>query len=575
MADQLSLRGGTTTEHGSFTGANKEVTVDTTKKTLVVHDGATVGGHPIMRENGSNSALALGSAATPSLKFTGDPNTGIYSPGADQLAISTNGTGRLFVNSAGKVLIGYTSDQFSGNLQVSGTARIGSFDFGNTANELIYTAGTDMGVGTFYGNSLYFKTNNTERMRLDSSGRLGLGTSSPSYRLSVVGDAGTNIVSTITSQVNTGSYIGYFDTTTTDRPLVGAVGNNFVIRTNGVERVRFDSAGRVGIGTTSPNESLEVAGNIHVSGADRSIFNRSNNALTFGTNNAERARIDSSGRLLVGTSTARSNLFSGGWFPTLQIETSTNGGRGLSILNNRTDDNGPQLTFGKANGSAVGSVDVVANGNTVGAISFTGSDGTNFVQGARITGEVDGTPGANDMPGRLVFSTTSDGSASPVERLRITSTGQVRLAGAGITFNGDTAAANELDDYEEGTFTPTVVGTTTAGTATYSAQAGKYTKVGDLVTFTVYVSWSAGTGAGDLKINGLPFTVKNVGNQLLSCSVGWIEGMTLPASNIVNAGLYPNETRINIQSYPAGGGSFTNTTYDATAGIAITGSYFV
>jgi hypothetical protein len=95
MADQLSLRGGTTAEHAVFTGANKEVTVDTTKKTLVVNDGATVGGHPLMRENASNSALALGSAATPSLKFTGDTNTGIYSPGADQVAISTNGTGRL------------------------------------------------------------------------------------------------------------------------------------------------------------------------------------------------------------------------------------------------------------------------------------------------------------------------------------------------------------------------------------------------------------------------------------------------------------------------------------------------
>jgi hypothetical protein len=108
MADQLSLRGGTTTEHATFTGANKEVTVDTTKKTLVVNDGATVGGHPLMRENASNSALALGSASTPSLKFTGDTNTGIYSPGADQVAISTNGTGRLFVDASGKQRFNYS-----------------------------------------------------------------------------------------------------------------------------------------------------------------------------------------------------------------------------------------------------------------------------------------------------------------------------------------------------------------------------------------------------------------------------------------------------------------------------------
>jgi hypothetical protein len=67
--------------------------------------------------------------------------------------------------------------------------------------------------------------------------------------------------------------------------------------------------------------------------------------------------------------------------------------------------------------------------------------------------------------------------------MRITSTGQVRLAGAGITFNGDTAAANELDDYEEGTFTPTVLGSTTAGTGTYTSRGGIYTKIGNVVTF--------------------------------------------------------------------------------------------
>ena len=53
MPDQLQLRGGTTTEHNSFTGVSKEVTVDTTKKTLVVHDGSTQGGTPLMKEAGT------------------------------------------------------------------------------------------------------------------------------------------------------------------------------------------------------------------------------------------------------------------------------------------------------------------------------------------------------------------------------------------------------------------------------------------------------------------------------------------------------------------------------------------
>ena len=81
MPDQLQLRGGTTAQNDAFTGAAREVTVDTTKDTLVVHDASTAGGNPLMREDGANSELVLGSAATPSLKFTGDTNTGIFSPG--------------------------------------------------------------------------------------------------------------------------------------------------------------------------------------------------------------------------------------------------------------------------------------------------------------------------------------------------------------------------------------------------------------------------------------------------------------------------------------------------------------
>jgi hypothetical protein len=130
MADQLSLRGGTTAEHATFTGANKEVTVDTTKKTLVVNDGATVGGHPLMRENASNSALALGSASTPSLKW--DANTGIYSPGADQLAVATNGTGRLFIDATGNVGVGLSNPSYP--LEVASSANSTINITGGTSN---------------------------------------------------------------------------------------------------------------------------------------------------------------------------------------------------------------------------------------------------------------------------------------------------------------------------------------------------------------------------------------------------------------------------------------------------------
>ncbi len=87
--------------------------------------------------------------------------------------------------------------------------------------------------------------------------------------------------------------------------------------------------------------------------------------------------------------------------------------------------------------------------------------------------------------------------------------GSVNSTGTGIAFPSAQAAStdpNTLDDYEEGTFTPTVIGTTTAGVGTYSTQIGKYTKVGRQVTVLINCTWSAHTGTGNLRLAGLPVT---------------------------------------------------------------------
>jgi hypothetical protein len=113
------------------------------------------------------------------------------------------------------------------------------------------------------------------------------------------------------------------------------------------------------------------------------------------------------------------------------------------------------------------------------------------------------------MPGRLVFSTTADGASSPTERMRITSDAYVRLASGtgGIQFNGDTAAANALDDYEEGTWTPAWT-FSTSGSVTLVTQSAKYTKIGNLVTvqFRGYTS-AISSPSGNAAMSGLPFTV--------------------------------------------------------------------
>ena len=138
-------------------------------------------------------------------------------------------------------------------------------------------------------------------------------------------------------------------------------------------------------------------------------------------------RLDSNGRLLVGTSTARANFFNSTQSSNIQLEGTT----GNAVMSLTGCGGNPAFVLARAGGSTVGSTTVVSSGDLLGRITFQGSDGTEFVQAADITAEVDATPGANDMPGRLVFSTTADGASSPTERMRINSDGSISLGSPG------------------------------------------------------------------------------------------------------------------------------------------------
>ena len=136
------------------------------------------------------------------------------------------------------------------------------------------------------------------------------------------------------------------------------------------------------------------------------------------------------------------------------------------------------------------------------------------------------------------------------------------------------ADANNLDDYEEGTFTPTIIGSSTAGTATYGAANGLYTKIGRAVTYNLYIDWSSGTGTGNLRVDGLPFTSVNI-NVYPASAIGETGGVTLGANGIMTARVNPNSTQIFISQYPAGGGSASSVTYDSAGYLVLAGTYYV
>ena len=121
MATQVQFRRGTTGQHSAFTGAVGEVTVDTQKKTVCIHDASTLGGFPLLLEDGSNSSFSLGSLSSCALKFAGDSNTGIMSPGPDQISLVTGGFARLTIDSSGVVTIP-GNITINGNLNLTGSS---------------------------------------------------------------------------------------------------------------------------------------------------------------------------------------------------------------------------------------------------------------------------------------------------------------------------------------------------------------------------------------------------------------------------------------------------------------------
>jgi len=257
----------------------------------------------------SDISLGLGTVGAPSLFFTGDSNTGLFSPGADTLALVTGGTNRVHVTSGGLV---------------------------------------------------------------------GIGSTAPEEKLTV-----TDGVIRLNSTTSTSKHILFYDTA-------------------GIRHV-------IGSDATAGSNELGI---------------RSEGQIVFGAGSgrSEAARIDSSRRLLVGLSTSRTVL---SVTPALQVEGASFDTASMQLTENTNDAQSSYFTFAKSRGTAIGGNTVVQSGDNLGQIRFAGTDGSGPVSSASIAAQVDGTPGANDMPGRLVFSTTVDGASSPTERMRITNSGAV------------------------------------------------------------------------------------------------------------------------------------------------------
>jgi len=204
---------------------------------------------------------------------------------------------------------------------------------------------------------------------------------------------------------------------TGNAPILSATGDdtniNLTLTPKGTGSV-FVPAG------TATNPSISVS-----TDTNTGLFFPSADAFAFSTGGAEVARIDSSARMLVGTTSTSSNKNT--LTPRFTLSGSHLNGSAQIIRHTTVGSGGASLLLSATRGTSNTDYTVLQSGDGIGAISFLGADGDEFVSAAEIIAQVDGTPGNNDMPGRLIFNTTADGASLTTERMRIDSSGNVGI----------------------------------------------------------------------------------------------------------------------------------------------------
>jgi len=354
MPTTIKLKNSVTTTAAPTTLVQGEAAVNVTDKKVWVGNaasspvqilgaGATIAG--TTADFSGVATFSAGSVSAPAITTTGDTNTGMYFPAADTIAFTEGGVESMRIDASGQVGIGTSSPSSkldvvsSSDLKIrikttTGSNTAGIDIMGNNAtvdsnNVILYQGGSSECYLYNRANAeIRFGTNNTERMRITSAGNVGIGDSSPAYKLTVNGTVyaySSSSSATFLSQNTGGAW------------FANAQGSDYAITESGVgEWLRVKATtGNVGIGTSSPYSKLHVVGSgfftgrtVPSSGAGVEIYgdgsnygaflayNRSTSAYIrqeydalshiFSGSGTERMRIDSSGNLLVGTTTIAS-----------------------------------------------------------------------------------------------------------------------------------------------------------------------------------------------------------------------------------------------------------------------------
>jgi len=432
--------------------------------------------------------------------LTGDV-TGNVTGNASGTAATVTGAAQSAITSVGTSLgIGTSSlssyDSYYNNLVVYEDGHAGIAIIGNTSSETSLGFGDGTSAATYRGavayvhtsgshqDKMFFKTAASNRMVIDSSGNLGVGTTSPTTKLHLSDGASTAVIAKFTN-----------DTT----------GN-----------------------TINDGSSIGIDGD-----GDLLIYNVENKEIKFYTNDTQRAVIDNSGRVGIGLTSPAYTLDLSSSDSIVSQFTGSSGETILSLDNTSTNGDKWYLISGGSGGSFAGGKFGIYNADTTTAVATFENDGTVVIPGAiQSTGNVSITSTAkyfqvmSHVDTNKVTKHAYDGLYTSGSQNMFIQSGQdikfypggthkvTFLDDGGITFNGDTATANALDDYEEGTYTITITGSNGGSWTMRSGYTkGSYTKIGRLVTVTARYETSSKSGeSGELRFN-LPFTCADLTDQ--------------------------------------------------------------
>ena len=372
-----------------------------------------------------------------------------------------------------------------------------------------------------------------------TSGAVGIGASPAAGRKLQVLGTGTSVE---IGSFNTSSLIK-FTNTAASVGFLGYQSDNLVFYTNNTERFRVSSNGNVGVGETSPDRLL------HLKGASSTAYSGGSDTADYNFLKIENTTDDKSAGVFFqiggngeaaitatevadgATDIAFQNRGGGVRSEKMRIDSSGNVGINQSapagLLHLAKGSGNCKIILQRGNSAS--------NTDDYGSILWQSSAANN-------NGAIGVARQSAENDGYMFFSTASGGTLS--ERMRILSSG-------GLTFNGDTAAANALSDYEEGTWTPSL--TSSSGTITsLSGTSGRYTKIGRTVyaTFAVTINVVGTANGAYLTVSGLPFTSHGSGAQIIQQGTVREQSVNGFLSNI---NLGPNATACGLHRYDNSG----------------------